>query len=165
MGLQVNSHRSSCLILPPRSRIGVATCSSVLSPALCSETGSQRVHIWKPFAFTKCLLFQPLTVIVMGVITDGVQGAAAAGNRHGEMYMHEGPGTKRKGIARTRVALPLLKCWFSHHIPKYESFKKKQPKAVFCFPNKNNNSPFFFCTFVGNSPTITHSQLPEIIPN
>lgn len=32
-----------------------------------------KAHIWKPFAFGKCLLFQPLTVIVSGVATDRVQ--------------------------------------------------------------------------------------------
>jgi hypothetical protein len=90
----------------------------------------EKVHIWKPFAFIKCVLFQPLTVIVTRVITDRVQreeGRLWFQSQHVAMGMDAGQ-IENKWVSTICILTYFLKNSFSHHIPSIERIKKKERK-------------------------------------
>jgi hypothetical protein len=120
-GLGVLVTNFSCSTISSSYGLSVSTFSA-LWVRLTRDTHTERkVHIWKPFAFRKCSLFQPLTVIFTGVINDRVQREEGhlwfQRANMWKMYMCEGTERKNKCMSATSIVIHLLKYWISHHIP------------------------------------------------
>lgn len=128
---------------------------------LCSESGSEKharwekVHIWKPFAFTKCLLFLPLTVITR-VITDGIQREESfRGLTCGNVFVWGDRDRKQMHICHEHYFTYSEILAFSSH-PRIWVLKRSSHRQYSVFPIKIKILFFLIFTFVGSSLTITH---------